>query len=227
MILQVRDREILSCIYEQRFLLMHHVENYFFKNKSPAKARERILELGKSGFICKETNPILGNRKCIRLTQLGIQVVEEFHALILKQKRNLDFRTLNHDAIVSSVRLRIKQLWDGVWIPESALKIQEYPQIPDGVIVFPSRRKIAIEVENSAKGKERFLSLLNRWKSVDIFLVLFVVTQPVLFQVIRKNLSVDSSGLPFGVVQWPHLENGLPKVWTQRGELEIFTRREF
>jgi hypothetical protein len=82
----------------------------------------------------------------------------------LKPLRRLNPKILDHDAKVTSARLRILQLWNATFVPERAIKAKDFPEIPDGIFFFPSGRGVALEIENSDKGRARFLRLLERWK---------------------------------------------------------------
>ncbi|MGK5087916.1 hypothetical protein WDW86_10190 [Bdellovibrionota bacterium FG-2] len=190
------------------------------------KARLRILELQKAGFVRKEMISMLGGRRVIRLTERGISVAKQEHHLDIPQARHLDIPTLTHDAIVTSVALRLAQLWEGTWIPERALKKTDYSQIPDGVFVFDNQKKIAIEVENSIKGRRRFLGLLERWRSVDVLLVLYISTSNAIHETVKRYLSQGPKKPAFALVPWRDLKDGIPSVWSTEGELEIFNKKE-
>ncbi len=115
---------------------------------------------------------------------------------VTSSRQRLDPRTLVHDAIVTSVRLRLSYFWDGSWIPERVIKQDEYPQIPDGLLVFQSGKKVAVEVENSPKDKTRFFQNMERWRKTDFKLVLFVATTTALVARIEGYLKEGPQGLP-------------------------------
>ena len=224
--LQERDKKIMQCCHEQGFLGTDLVEQYFFQSMD-RRARERILELERAGFIQRAAAAVLKGRRIIRLTRRGHDIVRETDPFNLPMARRLDLSTLAHDHFVSSVRLRLQELWSGTWIPERALKSDEFIRIPDGVFLFPSGRKIAVELENSAKHRPRFLKLLQGWLRGDITMVLFVVTSAPLFALLKKYLADGPKDFPFALVEWEQLKAGTPKAWSIRGEINLFERSTF
>jgi hypothetical protein len=225
--IQERDREILRRCYEQQFLLVEHVERYFFHDGAWRRAYERIRELENAGLITKTGLPGFGAKRIIRLTKHGIAIAQQLHPIEIPQRRRLDFHTIEHDAIVTSVALRLHQLWDGIWVPERAIKKDDYAQIPDGVFMFETGNKVTIEVENSLKGRTRFLTLLDRWKHVPMRLILYVATHPRIYKSLKEYLSDGPGGIPFALVEWTALRDGSPTVWCPKGELNVFGRRFF
>lgn len=225
--IQQRDRQILRCCYEQQFLLFEHVERFFYQPGNERDARRRIAKLAVDGFVLKQQVATLGGRQLIRLTPKGISVAREFETLEVPEPGKVDLRTLTHDALLTSVRLRLQQLWDGVWIPERALKAEEYPRIPDGLMVFPSGRKIAIELENSAKGRTRFLGIIDSWRGTEILMVLYVAIGEPLRTFLQKTLNGHPAPVVIGVIEWDQLRTGTPSVWTTKGPANILTRRTF
>lgn len=163
----------------------------------------------------------------IRITRLGIACLQQTYPTSVPQVKRIAPATLIHDAIVTSVRLRFKELWDGSWIPERLLKKTEFPQIPDGLVLFESGKRIAIEVENSLKGKQRFLSLMDRWKDTSISLVLYIATQAELAEVIRTYIQAGPKKPLFGLTTWEQLREQTPRPFSTHGELDLFSRRTF
>ena len=229
-VIQNRDREILRVCYEQQFLLFEHLEQFFFKGKVRQKVYERIKELEKIDLIQREQSIAFGRNRVIRLTQNGVGLVRAGLPVAIPQFRKLNLQTLVHDAIVTSVRLRLAELWDGKWIPEGLLKKKEYLQIPDGIVAFTSGKKIAIEIENSLKGKTRFQELMNTWANgsgTEVGLVLYVATTPTLFKSIEVYLTEAPRKPIFALVEWEQLRTGAPKVVSPHGVIDLFSRRSF
>src|SRR4051812_42561918 len=110
MILQSRDRKILRKCYEQQFLLMEHVSQYFYQAKSMRESYRRVQEMEAAGLIRREEIPVLGGKKLIRLTKLGIAIALENNAVEVPQGKRLDLTTLSHDSMVTHVRLRLEHL---------------------------------------------------------------------------------------------------------------------
>ena len=225
--IQERGREILRRCYEQQFLLMDHVERFFFASVAAQNARLRIKQMEQAGLLKMIVPKKIGERKIVRLTRAGVAIAKQFHPFEIPQARRIDFDTFDHDAIVTSVALRLQELWDGVWVPERALKMEDYAQVPDGVFVFDSGNKVAIEVENSLKGRTRFLTILDRWRHVPLRLILYVTTDPRIHKSLKEYIANGPGGVPFGLVEWSGLRDGKPTAWCPKGELDIFKRRSF
>jgi hypothetical protein len=226
-ILQERDRKILKLCYEQQFLMTDHVEKYF-SNASYRACRMRVQELVEGSFLREELTSTLGRKPIYRTTKTGTIIALENGATPHTPIKNLQLATLVHDAIVTSVRQRLEDYWDAQFICERAIKGNEYKQIPDGIFFFKSGKGIAIEVENSDKGRSRFIRLLSRWKEVPgILFVLYVATNDFLFESIKKHLKQAPTEQPMGVVHWNQLKQSTPAVWTQRGEVRLFDKRDY
>lgn len=223
--LQQRDLEILCCCYEQQFLTIEQIEGFYFKSAHGNKARERVRELSKAGLVRTEKSQLASIGKIVRLTKAGEKLAAANVALAVPQARKLDLATLMHDSIVTSVRLRLRELWDGRWIPERALR-DKYEIIPDGIVQFESGFSIAVEIENSLKGKARFLGLIETWSKVEsVSLILYVATSRQLERLIHGYLQERSVEKMFGLVCWDDLKAGVPAVQSPAGALPLFEKR--
>ncbi len=225
--LQKRDYDILQCCYEQKFLLLGHVERFFFTGCATQNARQRVLELEKSGLLRIQTSPVFGRKKILRLTQdgKGLSLSQTDHKL--PYLKTLDTKTLSHDAFVTTVRLRLSELWDGIWIPELALKGHEYADIPDGVFLFNSGKKVLVEIENSLKGKSRYRELFLKLEKLKIFFCLYVATEDYVFNSLKRLIEVYPKNIPLGLISLKHLETKSPIVFTKKGDVNLFSRRSF
>ena len=220
--LQPRDREILRVCYEQGFLIPEHIEKFFFTGKSNQSARERVLELEKAGFISRPDSPIFGRRRIIRLTEIGECIAIEGHSLEVNYLRRLVPSNLMHDATVTALSLRLKQLFNGDWIPEKAIKAIDTPRIPDGLFVLASGDSVALELENSAKGKARFLRMLKTWmQNPGADFLLFVATTDALKQMIKRYLELLPGTQKIGVILWSELRISTPAISTVSREIPI------
>jgi hypothetical protein len=222
--LQERDYSILLLCYEQQFLILEHVR-HFFPNTHRTTSTRRLKELKDSGFLSVEYHPLTGSMGLFRLTQLGLQSIQGRSPYRIIQVKNLNVQTIYHDTIVTSARLKISHFWKADFVPERAIKIKSFPEIPDGIFFFTSGKGIALEVENSDKGRPRFLRLLERWKEApQIVFVLYVVTTPLLFRSIRSYLKEGPDEPQIGVVLWEELKTGRPLVQTRSGLVPIFEK---
>ena len=228
LILQKRDRDILRVCYEQQFLLSDQVLGYFFSKSTERAGYQRINELIRFGYLRWVIDPMLDRKRLIRLTPLGYRAVEENLVLEVPQTRKPDIRTLRHDSLVTSARLRLSEIWTGSWLPEKAIKQEDFPRVPDGLFIFSSEKKVAVEVECSAKSRARFLGLVEAWRRIDVKLVLYITTAQYVFRLIQKYLSDGPQNVPFALARWEDLQNGTPTpVWTLNGPVNVFNRKEY
>ena len=219
-----RDQEILRVSYEQQMVSIQQMTRYLFGGHD-THARRRLRELAEAGYIREAEVRGRYALKLYRPTARGVKVAKATSPLVIPQRRAFSLATLEHDLLVTEVRLRLAQLWDAIWLPERALRADEYRQIPDGVLLFQSGKKIAIEVENSSKAKRRYQRIWQKWPGTNTFLVLYVATTPVVAGLLRKLLVEAPKGVAFGLVEWSQLQGIDPKVWTPRGEVDLFSRR--
>lgn len=229
-VIQERDRELLKCCYEQQFLMMEQVGRYYFKGGNRSAAYRRVQLLERAGFLRRECHAVLGGKAIIRLTKAGAELARTMSPADVSQVTTLPMATLTHDALVTSVRLRLQEFWTGTWLPEKALRREEFEQVPDGVFVFSSGKKVAVEVENSPKGKSRLMEHLGSWARHSpgkrVFFVLYIATGSGIESLLRRSIKDCSSQAPIAVVSWPELESQKPPIWTAKGEIDLFTREE-
>jgi DNA-binding MarR family transcriptional regulator len=226
--IQKRDVEILRICHEQQFLTREHFRTFF--NTHQSAADRRLRKLIQADFIQIEFHPQWGREPILRLTRNGYYLAKKNHTLPEMGYPKLNLSCLIHDALVTSVRLRLSQFWSAHFVPERAIKNQQSAfEIPDGIFYFPSGRGIAIEIENSNKGKFRLLKLLDRWKAQpQIAAVLYVASTQELFRTVLNAIQ-EAPLLPetlVGVVEWTALQKGIPPVTTKIGNADLFSKRE-
>ena len=222
--LQERDKEILKLCYEQNFLLSDHIRDHFFRGNR-FHALRRIKELNESGYIRFEKYPMDSKRNLIRISRFGRMVTADMSPIEFPYYNAVSKYTLIHDALVTSVRLRLEQIWEAAWIPEMALKQLDTLEVPDGILLFKSGTRVAIEVENSIKGKARFLKRLDAWRGESEKIVLYVATSGEVYRFLKDYLVHAPEKPQFALVLWNDLKSGKPTVWSPYGDLQIFSRR--
>ena len=227
-VLQERDKQIMIVTYEEQFLLLKQVAKYFFK-ESFQSASLRIIKLVNLRLLKYETLSLPGKPKVIRLTPKGVKLCKEISPFSIMQKRKVSLSTLNHDAFVSEARLILRDRFDASWIPEKAMKLHNLKKIPDGILLFQSGKRIAIEVENSVKGKDRYDHMWREWEQQEFVLVLYVATTEVVYRALQKRMAEhQSQKVRLGLIRFADLLNGSNEsVWTPRGLVSLFSRRAF
>lgn len=225
-VLQTRDREILRCCYEQQFLVHEQIERFFFRSENTRNARRRIAKLKRAGLLQSEVAGGILKHHILRLSDTGLRIARSESPYDVPQSKKVDLITLTHDRIVTDIRLRLRELWDGTWVPERALK-DKYTRVPDGLFQFEgSAVTVAVEIENSTKGRSRFAAIMNEWARTDsVRIVLYVATNQAIFSAIEKLLPTAPQRPVFALVDFKQLMGGQPSSLSPRGSLDLFTGR--
>ncbi len=186
--LQQRDKDILTLCYEQRFLLIKHISQYYFKSNY-SEAKRRVRELKKANLL-REAGARLGRNKVLELTKEGRKLADSYSRIGPLPRYDLDPATLEHNAYVTEARLLIQKRWEGHWVPEHALRVENPREIPDGIFIFEETENEAIiEVENSLKGRKRFESRIRSWfHGRKTVLVIFIATSNEIYNNLARFL---------------------------------------
>lgn len=223
-VLQERDREIINICYEQMFISVAQVQRYFFKSADKRRARERVLELARSGYVSR--TKVYGEtpNSLLQLTRDGYSLAEKRNLLSLRYISKINFRTIEHDLRLIDIRFRLAEKWTNYrWVPERAIRRAEYPEVPDALCLFKSGKTIAIELENSAKGEDRIIKLLSRWRTTNISLVLYFATSDEVFRKYQKILSSHDFDAAIGLIDLNEFLTSFPTAWSKNGPIRIFT----
>lgn len=218
--LQGRDLFLLRLIYDHGFILAEHAAKLF---PSYGDALRRVGKLKAAGLLFSEASIVMRRVKILRLTAKGRAAAEAYLPYRLGKLRPLHQTKLLHDSFVITVRLRLSALWHGEWTPEALLPRSQ--DIPDGVFTFPSGKNVFIEVENSHKAQQRFLSRLYGFSGQ--VLVLYVATWPEVERSIRKTLSMAAGSPPAALVSLSSLQSQNPDIWSPGQKLSLFHVKEF
>lgn len=220
--IQKRDLRILKLCYEQQFLLVSHIRDYLFEGNY-VEAKRRVRELMAAGLL--EENSLKHRRaKLIQLTPTGKRFASE-QSSVEAGFTKIDPALVEHDSIVTEVRLRLETKWKALWIPERALRSMNPDEVPDGLFLFESGKKAAIEVENSLKGRSRFVERLQRWNRASHcpHLVLYVATTEDIYMHLQHWLDGSPRTPLFCLVRLSQLMQPEPEVWSPIGELDLFS----
>lgn len=205
------------------FISATQVEHYFFIRADQRRARERMLELERAGYIRRQK--IYGETPTtlLRLTPSGLSIISKRNEFQINPRSKVDLVTLEHDLRLIDIRMRVDEHWTNyLWIPEKAIRRAEYPEIPDALCIFKSGRIIAIELENSMKSEERIIRLLSRWRNTDVSLVLYFTTTPGIFKKFLKIIKSHEFETPIGVVDYDTFFTARPTAWGKEGEIDVF-----
>lgn len=221
--LQQRDREIIKVCYEQQFILTEHVSDHFFGGNY-LQALRRVIELRSADYL-RPAGFKIGQKMAHVLGHQGMPVAESVSPLRLTQYPAIDPKTIEHDAIVTDIRLRLSSIWDGEWIPEKGIRSDDPTQIPDGIFLFENGKQAAIEVENSLKGRTRFERRLKQWPASGVSVVLYIATTNEIFGALKTYLGSAVDEPVCCLIGLDSIRSGHSHVWSKIGEIDLFTER--
>ena len=226
--LEPRDEKIMRVIYEEQFLLLKTISKYFFRD-SFQSASVRILKLIQLKLLRYEILNLPNQPKVARLTPNGVRHSKSISPFSIPQKKKVALSTFTHDALLSITRLELINSFDAQWVPEKAMKAQDFKKIPDGILLFASGRRIAVELENTVKGAKRYEQMWREWEAHDFFLVLYVATTDVVYRALERRMNLfQSSKLRLGLITLEGLTHAKkPHVWTPRGLFPLFDQRQY
>ena len=212
-----RDLELLKLCFEQRFLLVEHVIQFFPEKWKKASASRRIKQLSDAGLIRTLRVPQLGNFLLIRITELGLVHVEHLVFGTKDRIPSISPWTIHHDAFLTSVRLVLMEKYPhSIWEPETALEgdQSEYTFIPDGIIRFSKTDAIMVEAECTIKKQKDYRDRLNYWDNQnDISKILYVARN----ELIERRLRTLFSSI--------HIEKSLELTTLERLRREQLARQ--
>lgn len=159
-----RDLEILNFINDFGFCEMPQLEQRF-KLRKP-KNYMLINRLIKVGLV-KHERLFYGRHGVYRLTRKGARHTE------LPPLTKIVLGNYKHDLKLIEVYLKLRVLYpEAQWISERKLKREKYcdgvgkrGHLPDGVLIFPDGKEVAVEVELTAKDKYRVERILKWYSS--------------------------------------------------------------
>jgi DNA-binding transcriptional regulator PaaX len=157
-----RDIEILKFINEFGFCEMPQLEKQFgFKTPRSYKVIQRLV---KAGLVIHER--ILHNRPGVfYLTSRGAEHTD------LPAISRIPTAIYKHQITIIEAYFKLIQRFpEAQWVSERRMKREKFKDglgkaghIADGLLVFPSQKPIAIEIELSAKGKRRIIEIFRNY----------------------------------------------------------------
>lgn len=164
MLITDRDVEILNFINEFGFCEMPQIEKKFgVKTPRSYKVMQRLV---KAGLVSHER--VFYNRHgAFYLTHEGAKHTP------LPAISNLPKDIYKHQLTIMEVYFKLIQLYpDAVWVSERVLKRDKFTEgigksghIPDGKMIFPDHREIAIEVELTLKSRRRLEQIFRAYSA--------------------------------------------------------------
>ncbi len=157
--LQERDLGILKFCLEQKFATLLQIGKMFFPKSRdifhrPAK---RVCDLVNEGLLKAEQLRVC-EKKLYVTTKAGVKLLKKkgLHSG-LEAVNGLDTRTLEHDEMVTEVRIIFDRLLGtSEWTPERILKQKAVrAKVPDGMVKY-FVTNFAVEIERTLKNKRYY-----------------------------------------------------------------------
>jgi hypothetical protein len=226
--LSARDREILRIAYEEQFVGLGTLAKFLFGGSIKLASR-RVLKLAHLRLLKQEILRLPSSPKVLRLAPVGQRMAKTISSFEIRQKRRVPLSTFEHDASVIHARLELGRRFEGLWVPEKAIKAHNLRKVPDGILVFPSGKRIAIEVENSLKSKSRYRDLWETWGSEGFMVVLYIATRGSIATSLRRLMTeLCPEGVLLALVEMDALgRDEVETVWTPHGPLPLFSKRTY
>lgn len=160
--LTARDIDILQFINEFGFCEMPQINQRFGLRKP--RNYQVINKLVRNKLLQHE-RIFFKRHGLFRLTTIGARFSS------LPPLHRIPLANYHHDLCVLNLFLKLKKCYpDATWISERKLKHDKYKlgvgqqgHLPDGLLVFPEGKQIAIEVELSCKSKQRLEGILKAY----------------------------------------------------------------
>jgi hypothetical protein len=183
-----RDLEILSFLLDQKFASLEQIYFRFFDVRNSSKdplpnglhvTRQRLQILKRAKLI--STEKVFSESKSLYLVTLfGFEVLQSKNPTdaYAKPQLTVDYRNYSHDSKVNDCRIALERAGKVTkWISERKIRLEgfksefafeELPKqiVPDGVFVSDTGKRIAFEIECSARKKTRFTQKREAYESV-------------------------------------------------------------
>ncbi|WP_218813551.1 hypothetical protein [Rickettsiella endosymbiont of Dermanyssus gallinae] len=157
-----RDVEILKFINEFGFCEMPQINQRFSLRKP--RNYQLLSKLVRHNLLQHER---IWHMKhgVFRLTPAGARFTP------LPHMRQLNFANYYHDRMVINLHIKLMTIYpDATWISERKLKhekcklgVGKEGHLPDGILMFPDGKQVAIEVELSSKSRQRLDDILKTY----------------------------------------------------------------
>jgi len=160
--IQKRDLKILKFCLEQKFATLLQISNMFFSDSRNIFHRpvKRVCELVHAGLLRAEQLRVC-EKKLYVTTRAGVKLLKQNGlGSGLRAVDGLDARTLEHDELVTDVRIIFDRLLGlSEWAPERVLKQKAvHKKVPDGIVAYQGQ-SLVIEVERTLKSKKCYEKL--------------------------------------------------------------------
>jgi len=177
--LQARDIQMFRFMHEQGYLAHSHIKSAFWEtcSEDAGACYHRLDKLVLAGYLAKETGVKkkfsvyrLREKGYGELLQRGLQNSMSLFKLNGYHRANMD-----HDLKVTNLRIFFRKHGLDGWTSERVLRERDYYlHVPDGLLNVYGER-IAIELENSTKGRKRYEALFRNYQASTAYSRVFMI----------------------------------------------------
>ena len=177
--LQARDIQMFRFMHEQGYLAHSHLKSAFWASCSEeaGACHHRLDKLVAAGYLAKETG-VKKKLSVYRLREKGYCELlrRGLHNSMSLFKLNGYHRTnMDHDLKVTNLRIFFRKHGLESWTSERVLRQRDYYlHVPDGLLKV-YEEKIAIELENSTKGRKRYEALFKNYQASKEYSRVFMI----------------------------------------------------
>ncbi len=198
--LGARDTQVFRFIHEQGYLVFNQVRRAFWQDCSEIAGAcyHRMEKLRNAGYLAKERAYrkkcwiyLLTEKGYAELVRLGLTSGVPLFKMNGQYQINMD-----HDLKVTDLRIFFRQHGLDGWTSERVLKDRDFKsRTPDGVLnVYGD--KVAIEFENSTKGRKRYKEIFDGYRQSKEYRRVFMIVDEEIKDW-ALNLDYDTSQIWF------------------------------
>lgn len=161
--LQPRDVRLLKTLFEQKFLSREQIRDYFFDGRK-RYCDDRVWKLRRFGWI-EKFRAVFAGRQLYVATKAAYKFFCEQSADVPQPFEMPDFRTVEHDLLVTDIRFLFERIGFGTpWISERVWRMGSPASewAPDAVIHIDGD-PYALEVECTQKTDARYHQIFWRY----------------------------------------------------------------
>jgi hypothetical protein len=180
-VISARDEDIFQFIHEQKYMTADQVFRLFWTKCNPTagSGRQRLKKLVDADYLKTQDHRIKGrDYRLFLLAKQGLKVLRE-------KKKDFgisEIVEIHEDFVLHTLKLTdirglFRELGQSKWASERWMRAKEFDRhwYPDGVIEI-NGLKVAIELENTYRTKERYQDRLELYAEDDAFtLVIYVL----------------------------------------------------
>ena len=162
--LTMRDIEILRFINDFGFCEMPHISKHFnLRNPRNYQIISRLIRAD----LVKAEKIFFANNRILSLTMAGARHTN------LPPISQVSLSRYNHNSYLIDVYMKLARVHPAAtWLSERQLYQDKYSvggtryrHVPDGLLIFPEDKQIAIEIELTSKAKQRWEQIFNAYAS--------------------------------------------------------------